>query len=666
MHIALTENRLTPGVIRESGVLYIPAEGGGFALDEIAVTEERYLNMTVETPEEHSMAFELQVYGKNSTGILEEEPRVTIRFGIMPRYKTNLFIDLNWLDGHILFPGHIPGELKVVCHGSRIRRDEIHHVVLTRIPSHHTTRVIFDDVELSDIAREAASLPDVKLIDELGQYTLKDWPDKTHSYEVMKERLEQAASMAEAYYNPKWSAYGGDTSNRLTEGTGFFSKTKKDGRWYMVDPEGYAFFSAGPDGVRLPVDGRVDGLEPLMEWLPDTEDPVYKEMYAIGGRTWGEVPRGEIKLFSFFMANMYRVFGDSWYEVWQSLIVKQLKNAGMNTVANWSDPVLHGKMPYVTSLPKFPETQHRIFRDFPDVFAPEYMENAEISAKGLLLKKDDPWMIGYFLRNEPNWAFVDNLIIAEEVLRDPEDTYSKRALIQWLKEQYGSIQALNEAWKLSLEHYDDLKQPMIDASHLSPSAKADLQAFSAVMVERYTQIPIEACRKVDPNHMILGMRWAWISDPALIAGWERFDVFSINCYAVDPTPALDNVRNLGVDLPVMIGEFHCGALDGGLTATGLEGVTTQAERGVAYRYYCERVAAHPNGVGCHYFQCYDQFALGRFDGENYNIGLFDVCLKPYAAMIDAVQQCSLAVYDIMSGKRQPVGQLPESIPMIAY
>jgi hypothetical protein len=35
--------------------------------------------------------------------------------------------------------------------------------------------------------------------------------------------------------------------------------------------------------------------------------------------------------------------------------------------------------------------------------------------------------------------------------------------------------------------------------------------------------------------MILGMRWAWISDPPA-AGWENFDVFSINCYAVDPPP----------------------------------------------------------------------------------------------------------------------------------
>ena len=110
------------------------------------------------------------------------------------------------------------------------------------------------------------------------------------------------------------------------------------------------------------------------------------------------------------------------------------------------------------------------------------------------------------------------------------------------------------------------------------------------MLRAYVEIPSKACREVDPNHMILGMRWAWISDPDLATGWENFDVFSINCYAVDPTEAISHVVELGVDLPVMIGEFHFGALDRGLSATGLEGVLTQKDRGKAYRYYCEVVS----------------------------------------------------------------------------
>ena len=384
-------------------------------------------------------------------------------------------------------------------------------------------------------------------------------------------------------------------------------------------------------------------------------------------RAFGETERPGGLLFSYERWNLKKVFGERWYEVWQRMVVAQLKNMGMNTLGNWSDPALFGRMPYVTSLPDFPSTRHLIFRAFPDVLSDEYRESAEICAVALADKRDDPWMIGYFLRNEPAWAFVDHLLIADEVLRDPEKTACKEGLIAFLRDRYGDDpRKLSEAWQTSIASFDDLYQPQEKASRLSEKAGADIRASSARLTEAYMRIPAEACRRADPNHMILGMRWAWISDPLLVSGWDAFDVFSINCYAVDPTPALDNVRNLGVDLPVMIGEFHFGALDAGLPATGLEAVTTQAEKAQAYRYYCERAAAHPQGAGCHWFQCYDQFALGRFDGENYQIGLFDITLRPYPAMEEAARAAAARVYDIHDGKAEPVKRRPESLPMIAY
>jgi hypothetical protein len=264
------------------------------------------------------------------------------------------------------------------------------------------------------------------------------------------------------------------------------------------------------------------------------------------------------------------------------------------------------------------------------------------------------------------WAFVNGLILADEVLYNPADTACKRELINWLSVKYGKPEELSAAWKHIFKSFDELKIPIHAASRFSAEAERDLREFSRRMLNAYVGIPSKACRAADPNHMNLGMRWAWISDPDLITGWENFDVFSINNYSTDPAPALDNVVKLGVDLPVIIGEFHFGALDTGLTATGLEGVRTQAERGVAYRHYCERAAAHPNGVGCHFFQCYDQFILGRFDGENYNIGLFDICSQPSEDMMRSIRECSSGIYKVANGNIPPMDKKPESIPMIAY
>ena len=640
-----------------NGLLNLPAAGGGFAVNEIAQTTERYLNLTIMVEEEHSMAFELRAYGA-----CDEKPRVTVRLGLMPRCRTHVCIDLNWLDGHILFPGHMPGQLKVVCHGSRIDRSEIVRAEFVSCAAFHDVRVRFENVELSNSPRQPAEAPAHKLVDEMGQYIPKTWAGKMPDVETMVKAIKEQAALPNAYPFADWTAWGGHAGMKLAGGTGYFAKIKKDGRWYLLDPDGCAFFSAGPDCVIARCDGRVDGLEGLLTWLPENDPELVEPM----DRDWGEVERAQGKMMSYERANLKRAFGEKWYESWKAMVVCQLKNMGMNTLANWSDPALYGRMPYVTSLERFPETKHKIFRDFPDVLSPEYQQDAEVCAQALLARRDDPWMIGYFLRNEPGWAFVDHLVIADEVLRDRENTYSKQGLIAWLKEKYGAVSALNAAWGTAFAGFEELEKPIEKASAFSVQAEKDLREFSAQLIRAYTAIPSEACRKADPNHMILGMRWAWISDPVLASGWDCFDVFSINCYAVDPTSAIERVNELGVDLPVMIGEFHFGALDSGLTATGLEAVATQKDRGRAYRHYCEHAAAHPMCVGAHYFQCYDQFVLGRFDGENYNIGLFDICLQPYHEMAQAVRTCSERMYAIHAGQLPPTDDKPESLPMIAY
>ena len=660
LKLAVDASRLLTGTVMEADTLLLPAAGGGVSLPEVAASSQRYLNLSLTVMEEHSMAFELRVWGD------EPEARVIIRFGLMPRYDTPVTIDLNWLDGHILFPGHTPGELKVVCHGSRIAREDIRRAELVSVRAFHNVRVRLTDLALSDTPLPMTPAPRTPLIDEMGQYMPKTWPGKAESPAALSSFLRSQAALPDQYPFPAWTAWGGCAHMPLMEGTGYFSRCFRDGRWYLTDPEGCAFFSMGPDCVVVRCDARVDGMEGLLSWLPDANDPAWQPMYATMRKGFGEIDRGEGKMFSFERANLYRAFGEGWEEAWRGMIVSQLKQAGMNTLGNWSDETLFGRMPYVTSLPRFPGTAHMIFRDFPDVLSPEYAEDARTCAQALAARREDPWMIGYFLRNEPGWAFVDNLIIADEVLRDPADTCCKRELIAWLQERYGSIAALDAAWGVQLASFEQLREPVEKASAWSEKAKRDLREFSEKLIRAYVEIPAAACRAVDPHHMILGMRWAWISDPVLAAGWECFDVFSINCYAVDPTEAIEHVRQLGVNLPVMIGEFHFGALDAGPTATGLEAVPTQEERGVAYRYYCEHAAAHPFGVGCHYFQCYDQFALGRFDGENYNIGLFDICLQPYAAMMDAVKACSRSIYEVKTGRQAPVSRKPVSLPMIAY
>ena len=75
----------------------------------------------------------------------------------------------------------------------------------------------------------------------------------------------------------------------------------------------------------------------------------------------------------------------------------------------------------------------------------------------------------------------------------------------------------------------------------------------------------------------------------------------------------------------------------------------------------EKAAAHPYGVAAHWFQYNDQFCLGRFDGENYQIGMMDVCMQPYPELMEAAYQTS-KVLDVY--KRQDV--LISSIRSMAW
>jgi len=93
-------------------------------------------------------------------------------------------------------------------------------------------------------------------------------------------------------------------------------------------------------------------------------------------------------------------------------------------------------------------------------------------------------------------------------------------------------------------------------------------------------------------------------------------------------------------------------------------VPDQAGRGKAYRIYLEDAAAKPWCVGVHYFILYDQSALGRFDGENYNIGFLDVCNRPYDALCEAARASHERLYAVASGEMAAYNDEPVYLPMV--
>jgi hypothetical protein len=171
--------------------------------------------------------------------------------------------------------------------------------------------------------------------------------------------------------------------------------------------------------------------------------------------------------------------------------------------------------------------------------------------------------------------------------------------------------------------------------------------------EKYLQVVNSAVKKHDPNHLNLGLRFGSRAPDEMLRACRSFDVFGMNSYsyAVNHEQVERTHRLTG--RPVMIGEFHFGTPGRGMSA-GLKQTKDQSERGVAYRRYVEDAAAMPMMVGVHWFQWIDQPATGRFDGENYNIGIIDVTDRPYAELVEAMKITHRRLHDVHAGRVPPV------------
>ncbi|RIX59523.1 hypothetical protein D3P08_05100 [Paenibacillus nanensis] len=586
----------------------------------------------------------------------EENRTITVHYGVLPRALTRLCLPLSALNGEKLFLDRYPGVMQAVLRGDAfVDRCSIKRFEVSTIPSVSARMFELSGMTLRS-SPPAFSYDPTAYIDELGQLAWKEWPGKTKDEDELVCALqdEWRLSQQQEVSSAELGRYGGWRRLRY-KATGYF-RTEYDGQnWWFVDPEGYALFSAGMDCIHPSGSMRVSGMEHLTPPLPPKEGKF--------GEAWTN------EGFSHGVANLIRAFGADWRAKWQALTERRLKGWGINTIGNWSaaDFIAGSELPYVYPMRDFPSTEHRIFRDFPDVFSPEYERQAEAFARQLVPMKDDARMIGYFMRNEPHWAFVDGLDLTEQMLRSPHRFASKSHFVQWLYAKYKSVDQWNAAWGTSFNSFDDLYEPeLIACWPESESRSEDFAIFNRMMIRRYVELPARFCKYADPHHLNLGMRYAWVGSDAVLEGCEAFDVFSINCYAMEPNR--EQIRSISerLNMPVMIGEFHFGAADAGMLAYGIRAVATQADRGLAYQYFVEQAAAIPELIGVHYFQWNDQPVLGRFDGENYQIGVVDVCHRPYQPFIEAMKRTHERMYEIRSGKASPLSQGPKEIPKTGF
>jgi len=582
------------------------------------------------------------------------------RLGVMPGLHTRLVFPLEALNAQTVFLPRTPGRLKCVVIGRRVRPDLLSSATIGLDSVVAGQSLYVSRIRLTSEQPTSYPMDGPPLVDSLGQWAGREWPGKTPDTQTLRNNLRKALDSAgESSFPGEWSRYGGWKKLRF-KATGFFRLEKTVRRWWLVDPEGYAFFSVGVDGVDpLHAACPVEGIEPLFEWLPEEGD-IFE---PVRGEMWQQ------KSIDFAGANLIRAFGQTWRRDWARLTRSRMLEWRFNTLGNWSDQqaIAELELPYVLPMRGFPGTEKNLFRNFPDVFDPIYERKAGEFAEQLRQYRDDPLLIGYFLQNEPQWAF-GGLNPAAEMLEDGEPSATRSELVRWLKSRYrDDADKLSMAWNKEFSSFEQLERGILRrADQFSDQAGEDLEEFSELMVEQYLKPVNAAVRRVDKNHLNLGIRWAGLGSRFCYLTGPFCDVFSVNMYRMLPDSAVIREVAERTGKPVMIGEYHFGATDRGLPSTGLRAASSQEDRGVAYRAYVETGAALPQLVGIHYFIWNDQPVLGRYDGENFNIGLVDVCNTPYREMVEAARLTNQRIYPVASTMVKPFAGRAERLPQVGF
>jgi len=424
----------------------------------------------------------------------------------------------------------------------------------------------------------------------------------------LAEHSESFKSLASLISILFYDSYGGTLRVKGTA-TGFFHVEKINGVWWIIDPEGNGFISKGVNHVSF------DG-----DYSP-----------SLGYSPYNRVVLGK--------------YGHA--ESWAEATVERLRSYGFNTIGAWSSSELYRlKIPYTIILDIAAKAGSEwLSGKVVDYFSKRFEEVADEAAGEICAsRRDDPYLLGYFTDNElrwgPDWRSTKHLF--DDYIALEKDAPGKKALVQYLREKYGNIGELNAKWGTGFNSFEDILNVYEPPG--GASLDSDRLGFLEVVSKRYFKVCHDAIRRHDPNHLILGCRFAFRPPDEVLKGCVGYtDVVSINNYGWEPP--IEDLRAINrlTGLPVIITEFSFKARDSGLPNTKGAGtpLATQEDRAERFEKYVAKLLSEPYVVGYHWFQYSDQPAQGRFDGENSNFGLVNINDEPWVILVTRATSVNL-------------------------
>jgi hypothetical protein len=441
---------------------------------------------------------------------------------------------------------------------------------------------------------------DSRMANEL-KVDAKTKPDKEYTY-FSTITIDQLAGFRKGDQPIATNIYGSRLDKKVST-TGFFRAEFVNGRWWIIDPEGYLNICRGVNDIK-PGGGSAS-----------------KSVYA-------------------------ERFGDS-SEIWMTKTMEYLNEIGFNCVGSWSNTGELVSNPRQTKNPLAYTIilnwmsgygggrthQQAGHRGYPNnaifVFEKGFATYCDTKAAGLVKNKDDKNLFGYFTDNElPFYSKSLNMFLRLGKTSPDNEIYV--ATKNWLTENgYAEADTVNE----------------------------DIRAkFLGFVGETYFSIVDKAMKKYDPNHMNLGSRVnvkeALNNKYFMEAAGKYVDVLTVNYYNVW-TPDSTSMTNWGTNLnkPFMITEFYTKGEDSGLGNTAGAGwiVKTQLERGFAYQHFTLGLLESKYCVGWHWFKYMDNDPTVSAEPSNTdgNKGILRINYEPYVPLVEKMKELNLRVYNLI-------------------